>query len=168
MAEFLPAFEKMIRREGGYTLHNVPGDRGGMTYAGIAYNKHPNWPGWKAIKRGTIPESELVRKFYFENFWKLIRGDEIADQAIAESIFDFSVNAGVRTASILAQVVVGTTPDGAIGPKTLEALNSADSKLFCARYALAKIARYVEIVKRDKSQQKFLLGWVSRALEDVI
>ena len=32
MADFNPAFERMIRDEGGYVLHNVPGDRGGQTF----------------------------------------------------------------------------------------------------------------------------------------
>ena len=41
MADFLPAFEQMIRDEGGYTLHTIPGDRGGQTYAGIARNFNP-------------------------------------------------------------------------------------------------------------------------------
>lgn len=30
MAEFQPAFERMIRHEGGYLNHQVPGDRGGL------------------------------------------------------------------------------------------------------------------------------------------
>ena len=40
MAEFLPAFESMILHEGGYVLHDVPGDRGGQTYTGIS---RKNW-----------------------------------------------------------------------------------------------------------------------------
>ena len=63
MADFLQAFESMIRNEGGYKLHSVEGDRGGMTYAGIARNFHPNWPGWAAIDAGDIPDTELVRQF---------------------------------------------------------------------------------------------------------
>lgn len=47
MAEFTPAFEEMIRNEGGYILHNVAGDHGGDTYAGIARRFHPDWPGWQ-------------------------------------------------------------------------------------------------------------------------
>ena len=38
MAQFEPAFELMIKDEGGYVLHDVEGDTGGMTYAGIARN----------------------------------------------------------------------------------------------------------------------------------
>ena len=36
MATFDPAFDKMIRNEGGFKLTNIEGDRGGQTYAGIA------------------------------------------------------------------------------------------------------------------------------------
>ena len=51
MADFLQAFESMIRNEGGYKLHSAEGDRGGMTYAGIARNFHPTWPGWAAMPK---------------------------------------------------------------------------------------------------------------------
>jgi len=60
----------------------------------------------------------------------------------------------------------GLTPDGKLGPKTLAALNEADEALFIARYALAKIARYAELVRRDRSQAKFLLGWINRTLKE--
>jgi lysozyme family protein len=132
----------MIRNEGGYVLHTVPGDRGGMTYAGIARNAHPDWPGWKTIDQGGVPSAETVRQFYRVKYWNAIRGDEIASQPIAETVFDFAVNAGVRTAVILAQAVLGTTPDGVVGPKTLEAANQADPEKFVLAYALAKLARY--------------------------
>lgn len=173
MAEFAPAYERTIVAEGGYTLHETQGDRGGMTYAGIARRFHPDWPGWSHIDAGSEPPAELVRSFYRERFWERIRGDEITSQAIAETIYDFAVNAGVKTASILAQVVASKitgetlTPDGVIGPKTIAALNSCDERLFVALYTIAKIARYCEIVRRDRSQAKFLLGWVSRAIKGV-
>ena len=168
MAEFTQAFEKMILNEGGYKLTDTPGDRGGQTYAGIARNAWPKWAGWKAIDDGETPESALVRAFYQSNFWFAIHGDKISDQAIAETVFDFAVNAGVKTAAMLAQTVVGATPDGKIGPVTLAAVNAQTSEKFVMAYALAKIARYAAIVRRDRSQQKFLLGWVNRALEGIV
>ena len=49
MANFDSAFDKMIRNEGGFKLTNIAGDRGGQTYAGIARNVHPGWPGWRFV-----------------------------------------------------------------------------------------------------------------------
>lgn len=167
MADFLPAFEAMIRREGGYKLHTVEHDTGGMTYAGIARNKNPQWAGWIIIDQGGTPQADLVRGFYRSNFWNPLRLDEVSDQRVASSLFDFAVNAGTGTASKLAQIVVGTTPDGRIGAKSIEALNASNPELFLAHFTLAKIARYRDIVRRDRNQQKFLLGWINRALEQV-
>jgi len=166
MAEFLPAFEQMIRNEGGYTLHQVAGDRGGQTYAGIARKMHPGWAGWAAIDRGDIPPSQLVRDFYLANFWRPILADSLNEQAVARNIFDFAVNAGVPVAVRLAQIVAGATPDGKAGPMTVAALNAMDPALFVANYALAKLARYRDIVTRDRTQQKFLLGWINRTLRE--
>ncbi|MCX8017479.1 MAG: hypothetical protein N2690_06240, partial [Rhodocyclaceae bacterium] len=103
MADFLYAFERMIRNEGGYVLHKVPYDRGGMTYAGISRRNWPDWSGWRDIDAGRDPEAETVRDFYRVNFWTPIQGDAIRSQSIAQTLFDFAVNAGVKTAVILAQ-----------------------------------------------------------------
>ena len=168
MSEFEQAFEKMIRNEGGYVLHLVSGDRGGQTYAGIARNFYPDWVGWNLIDRDDMENPQLthmVREFYRENFWDKVQGDKITRRRVAETLFDFAVNAGVRTASKLAQLVVDATPDGIIGPKSLAKLNQADEEAFIAKYALAKMTRYAEICKRDPSQKKFLLGWINRTLE---
>ena len=166
MAEFMPAFERMIVNEGGYVLHTVKDDRGGATYAGIARAFHPNWPGWRFIDQGETPPADLVRQFYRSQFWHPLRLDEVAAQDVAGSIFDFGVNAGPATAAKLSQLVAGTTPDGKIGAKTLQALNAIDTDLFVARYALAKIARYRDIVTKNRAQQKFLLGWINRTLKE--
>jgi lysozyme family protein len=166
MADFAPAFEKVIADEGGYKLTDIPGDRGGMTYAGIARKPNPNWTGWQFIDRQDFGSATpLVREFYKSNFWDRVRGDELKNQAIAETIFNFAVNTGVGVASKLAQLIVGTTPDGAIGPKTVERLNICTAEKFLPAYTLAKIQRYVNICMKDRSQTKFLLGWTRRALE---
>lgn len=166
MADFLQAFEHMIVNEGGYGLSTVAGDRGGMTYAGIARNAWPRWSGWQVIDAGGTPDAQLVRDFYRVNFWNPLGLDEVQSQDAARTLFDFAVNAGVGTAAKLAQVVVGVTPDGRIGPKTLAAINMTDPDVFGPRYALAKLARYRDIVTRDRSQSKFLLGWINRTLKE--
>jgi lysozyme family protein len=87
---------------------------------------------------------------------------------VASAILDFAVNADVGTAVKLAQLVVGQTQDGALGSKTLAAINAADPEKFVPAYTLAKIARYCDIVNRDHTQEKFLLGWINRALKDAV
>ena len=64
----------------------------------------------------------------------------------------------------MAQIVVGATPDGGIGAKTIELLNQQNGGDFRKSYALAKIARYAEICNKNKTQSKFLLGWINRTL----
>lgn len=167
MANFVPAFEKMLLLEGGFVLHKVEGDRGGMTYAGISKKYHPYWPGWKIIDKDPDDPSliDIVRNFYKEHFWDKVRGDDIVSQKIAQSIFDFSVNTGLRVSTKLAQTVVGVMPDGFIGEKTVSALNKEDEETFILKYTVVKIARYAGICNNDKSQKKFLLGWTNRTLK---
>jgi lysozyme family protein len=59
------------------------------------------------------------------------------------------------------------TPDGRFGPVTLQALNAIDPATFIPAFTLAKIARYRDIVSKDRTQLKFLLGWLNRALQGV-
>lgn len=165
MADFLQAFERMIVNEGGYVLTQDPADRGGQTFAGIARKSWPKWAGWSVVDAGGTPHPDMVRAFYRAQFWNVLRLDEVSEQVVGQTLFDFSVNAGVGTSAKLAQTVVGATPDGVIGAKTLAALNQCEPELFLARYALAKVARYAAIVNRDRSQGRFLLGWINRTLK---
>lgn len=165
MADFATSYEATLLNEGGYRVETVPGDRGGQTFAGISRKAWPNWHGWAAIDAGAQPAAQDVRDFYRANFWTPLRLDEVSEQAVAASVYDFAVNAGRRTSAMLAQVVVGVTPDGQIGPVTLAALNACDARAFVPSFTLAKVARYRDICMRDRSQAKFLLGWLNRALK---
>jgi lysozyme family protein len=177
MAKFKPIFEKMIRLEGGYVLHTVPDDRGGRTYAGISFRAHPDWDGWKKIDTGAMDAelTDMVRTFYRRHYWDVISGDLIDSQAAAGQVFDFGVNAGVATSIKIAQLVIGATPDGVFGPKTLAAMNAAitddrDEELFILRFSLLRVFRYKNICMNDSrrsgdqvvSNLKFLPGWINR------
>ena len=80
--------------------------------------------------------------------------------------FGFAVNAGHLVAVKLAQLVVGATPDGRLGPVTLGRVNETAPEVFIAQYTLAKIARYRDIVTKDRTQLPFLLGWLNRVLKE--
>ncbi len=129
MADLDIAYKKTKRHEGGYA--NVAGDRGGVTYAGITYKNHPDWEGWPVVfskKRKhneRIPElDEMVKEFYREEYWNPVQGNAIIDQEFADNLFDMAVNAGIKTAVIIAQRSVGALEDGVLGPNTLNLINA--------------------------------------------
>ena len=178
MANFEIAYEKTLAAEGGYKLHTVKGDRGGMTFAGISRNNWTNWTGWQLIDAGETsgPRIEaMVRTFFKAHFWDQIKGDQIGFQGVADAIYDFAVNAGVITAVKRVQKIVGATQDGILGPKTFAKLNAyvTDEKaeeLFIARYNLLRLFRAKDICTADErrnqdkvvSNLKFLCGWINR------
>lgn len=167
MALFNQALEITLSLEGGYKLHRVKNDRGGITFAGIAYNMHPKWSGWNLLETHNIYDpaiKECVKDFYKKNFWDSIRGASIKDQHVANSIFDCSVNMGVRVASKFAQVVAEVKTDGIIGPVTIKTINSIDPLYFLRPYAIVRISAYSKIVSSNPTQLKFLNGWLRRAL----
>ncbi len=175
MGDFSKAFEVSMKAEGGYV--NDPDDPGGETYKGIARTRNAKWQGWVNIDllkmKGNFPKNmeedndlqEKVKALYEVNYWDKVQGDKIVDQDIAESIFDFAINAGPKTSSKLAQIAVQAEPDGVIGAETLKKINEDDKRAFLAVFALAKIGRYVSICEKRKSSRKYFFGWVRRTLE---
>lgn len=174
MADFIKAYQKVLLNEGIFS--DDPTDNGGRTVLGISEKNWPNWEGWKIVNTLTSAKEiatnaklqNLVQSFYLQNFWNKINGDIIASQKIAESIFDFSVNAGIKTSSSLAQTVVGSEPDGIIGKNTVAKLNIFNPTLFVAQFALLKIDRYCDIVDKKPDQLKYLKGWVRRTLKSAL
>lgn len=175
MADFASAFAATMKAEGGYV--NDPQDPGGETYKGVARKMNSKWDGWTIIdmaKKGknfpanldsNEPLQEKIRTFYETNYWDKVRGDDITNQHIAESIFDFAVNAGIIASAKLAQITVGAEPDGTIGPVTLQKINADDPRAFLALFALHKIARYIHICENREDSKKFFYGWIKRTVE---
>ena len=174
MANFNLALSKVLSHEGGYV--NDLDDLGGETYKGVSRKSHSSWSGWSIIDqnktKSNFPKSleanemlrNLVEQFYFDIFWKPLKADEIQNQTSAESIFDYSVNVGIRTATKVVQFIVGTKADGIMGEKTLSKINSIDFEYFQAALTVAKLKYYLFIIQRRPTSKKFLLGWLSRSL----
>lgn len=174
MADFEKAYQLMIAHEGGYV--NDANDPGGETYKGIARKKQPDWIGWTIVdlmkKQAHFPvsldsmmdlQAEIVR-FYKVIFWDKVGGDRINDQDIANSIFDFAVNAGVSTSVGLAQRVIGSSCDGVIGPKTIQTINCFGPDHFIAAFAVEKCRKYIAVCKKKPDSRKYFFGWIDRAV----
>jgi len=172
MADFLPAFHRTLGHEGAGES-NDPIDRGGRTYRGISQVHHPDWPGW-TCPRGE--RDEHVEALYRSQFWSYIRGDNIADQPIAEELFDTAVNTGIRAASRMFQralnilnrqgrVFADLAVDGRIGSATIAALDSLPSRDMATLLKLLNILQgmhYVQLMERDETQERFARGWLAR------
>lgn len=160
MASFDIAIVKTLTHEGGDKITEIAGDAGGLTKFGISQRAYPHLD----IRSLSIGDAKLI---YKRDYWDRLNCDLIASQVIAESIFDFAVNAGVTTSAKLAQMCAGVNIDGKIGDNTAKAIDSLNVELFLARFTIAKIARYAHICNKDRAQSKFLLGWILRALGGV-
>ncbi|MCS7317306.1 MAG: N-acetylmuramidase [Candidatus Dojkabacteria bacterium] len=156
MANFNFAIEKTLKWEGGYV--NDPKDPGGETKYGISKASYPSLD----IANLSLTQAKDI---YKKNYWDKIQGDKINSQKIAESIFDFAVNAGVSTSVKLTQQILNVNIDGVLGNQTLNALNSFNQELFLLKFTLAKIQRYIQICNNRPSSIKFLFGWIRRTLE---
>lgn len=193
MAKFEIAEGITGRNEGGYA--NNPADTGGETYAGIARNYWPKWEGWKYIdkykadyaksdkklslakwvngsaKVTSEPLHLMVSGFYKQNFWDVNKLDEIKDQQLANSVYDFGVNSGTGRAAKFLQWAYNNEQafnethkkiieDGKIGPKTLEAINNEDPAEIYNCFNTLRETFYRSIAKGNQVQ--FLKSWLSR------
>ena len=134
MANFKIAFRKTCKWEGEYA--NDPDDAGGETYKGISRKHHPTWNGWKIIDKlkqehprgfktklkGNSELQAMVDDFYKRNYWNHLHLDNLANQELANQVFDTAVNCGIKPAVKIIQKVLGIPADGKLGPVTIEAM----------------------------------------------
>jgi lysozyme family protein len=173
MADFLKYEPWIFTFEGKYS--NTSGDSGGETYVGISRNNFPDWAGWTIVDQlrnlpnfpGNLDQNStlqnLIPQFYIPNFWNPINGDNINAQIIADFVCDFGINAGVSTSAKHLQKVIGVTEDGDIGPETLLAVNSSDSKQLIVKLVTDRIAFYKDVAELHPQDEQFLTDWLWRA-----
>jgi len=187
MADFLTAAKKTLSNEGGYV--NNSNDRGGETICGIARQFWPSWEGWPKVdeikaQMGSFRDEfidlhfrEMILKFYRENFWDQIAGDQIPDQDLANELFDTAVNSSPKRAIEFLQTALNLLNrngklysdiivDGCMGRQTIA------TTLVCLKvrgpvvlFNLLNIlqgAHYVHIMQREPSQEEFAIGWLRR------
>lgn len=160
MADFEIAIPKLLLKEGGPAYTNIAGDNGGETKYGISKAAYPK----EDIKNLT---EARARELYWANYWDICLCSKIDSQLVAEAIFESAVNMGTKTTAKIVQLVAGVTVDGQIGMVTVAAINTMGEQNFLLQFKLAVIARYAHLCNQDRTQNKFLLGWINRALGGV-
>lgn len=182
MSEFEPALDVVLRHEGGYA--DNPNDPGGATNFGVSLRflkgiGDEDKDGWlvgdldhdgdvdgddiRAMTRGD------AAAIYRRQFWERYGYDKIRSQAVAEKVFDLSVNTGPGRAHRILQEALGRSGrrvkvDGQLGPRTREAVNSVDGRQLLADIRLEQLSFYRQLVVRKASLSEFLRGWERRAV----
>lgn len=164
MSDFLLALPRTLAREGGYS--NDSADRGGATNLGISAEFLKSIGDPRHPAELTMAD---VRTLYRKHFWDAFSLDKVADQRIAEKVFDIHVNMGPAGAARVAQRALrclgtGITEDGAWGPKTREAVDAAPPEKLLIALRSEQAGRYRQM--GVGSQSKFLNGWLRRAYDE--
>lgn len=156
----------IMRREGWDTYTNDPVDRGGPTKWGITQKAWGDYLGRNVspAEIAAITESQ-ARIFYHVRYIQDPGFSRIRNDRVKAMVVDCGVHHGQRRAARWLQQAVGVRTDGIVGPKTLAAVNSAPPSATILRIATTRTRFMAGIVARDRSQIRFLRGWVHRATE---
>ena len=156
---FKESLAQVLKHEGGYVDH--PADPGGATMKGITLAT------FSAFKKKAMTKDELraisdadVETIYKTGYWDAMRCDELA-AGVDLLAFDMAVNKGVGRAARLMQQAAGVKDDGALGPRSMEAINKMPAKDLIVKVSEGRRDFY----KGLKTFPVFGRGWLRRVDE---
>lgn len=144
------ALDAVLADEGGYSCD--PRDPGGETNMGICKRDHP----MEDIKGMT---RERAAQIYRRDYWGPAGCDTIP-APLAPALFSAAVNIGPRSAVRVLQRACGATPDGILGPSTIQAASSIQIPRLRGRFCAEWLAYYVSL----PTWGVFGKGWTARVL----
>ena len=114
-----------------------------------------------------------AKEIYYNDYWLACGCDKVRSYEVASELFDTGVNMGVGVARRFFQEALNLlnrngknypdlVVDGILGSKTLSAYNSVDELTFLKVLNGLQFMRYVEICRRNPSQEKYFNGWMKR------
>ncbi len=143
-----------------------PADRGGATLVGITIGTYKEY----CRRKGRISPAEAdFGRLGFDEwldilktmFWDRWRADEIRSQRVAHFLVDWVWTSGAYGITI-PQRLLGVTPDGIVGPKTLAALHSRDASALLSLLKKERIAYIDRICAARPANERFRTGWLRR------
>lgn len=152
--DFDQAFEKLVGHEGGYV--NNSADPGGETKFGISKRAYPG-----EDIAGMTPER--ARELYARDYWGPAGCDALPD-GVKLQVFDTAVNSGVATAIRMVQKAVGATPDGVLGPLTLQAVQTMPVPRLVARFNAQRLDYMADL----PTWPTFGRGWARRVAANLM
>ena len=162
MDRFEKIFDYLLKVEGGYS--NDKNDKGGKTKYGIIEEEARDF-GYKGDMQDLT--KDFAKSIYLKKYYLGNKLDKVINNKVALSVCDWAVNSGkngIKNAQIAINQLTNANldADGIIGNKTLEALNAADPEKFLEVYHNLQRIYYRAKVADDKTQERFLAGWLNR------
>jgi len=152
----------ILDKEGGYFKEED-------TYKGIMYD-----PTWKKYYGNTrerflkMDENDWGWIFSHE-FWLRMRGYDIEDQKVAESIADWAFNSGTTQVARSVDRILQLPNDGKFDETTISAINNAKPSWLWAEINKERIKFYVGLGDSKPSKyKKFVTGWNNRVVSLLI
>nr|DAR53832.1 MAG TPA: Lysozyme [Caudoviricetes sp.] len=162
MERFKKFLDYIFEVEGGFT--DDENDRGGKTNWGITEEEAREF-GYTGDMRNLT--KDFAKNIYLKKYYLGNKLDKVVNDKVALSICDWAVNSG-RNGTKNAQIAINQLTnanldvDGIIGNKTLEAINSVDPEKFLEVYHNLQRIYYKGKVEADRTQERFLTGWLNR------
>jgi lysozyme family protein len=170
MANYQNIIPFILKWEGGLSKNKddfyakYPVDASGYhTNKGIAWKVFSSvyGSGTEAKKRWYAMTAQDWATFFKKNYWDKIQGDLIKSQRIADVLANWAWGSGTSIPSKAIQRIVGVTADGAIGPKTVKAINEGNEKEIFAKLQKANLDFFANLVKKPEYAM-FKTGWFNR------
>jgi lysozyme family protein len=167
-ADFIAAFSRTQRWEGGGVVHTVPGDPGGTTKWGISAKAYPDLD----IAGLTILQAMEIAH---QHYWVPVGCDELP-APLRWDVFDMAFNAGkipaVRCLQDALNLCIANKggqdyleTDGVPGPLTLAAAQEYDPYDIRRLFRAYRQEHY--LILAETGWAKFIHGWLKRANNEI-
>lgn len=163
----------ILKHEGGYVNHKS--DKGGATNKGITIGTWTRYakedlniePTLDNLKNITDEQATLI---YRKRYWEPKGFCKVVDERVGLMVYDWTITSGGAGKQIQRllknEFNQNINDDGAIGPKTIEAINNVeDQDKLLTRIAEIRKQYYINLTYTDgvkNSQDVFLKGWLNR------
>jgi len=157
MLNFDDAFARLMVNEGGYANRDAASDPGGETMWGVTKAVARAW-GYEGEMKA-LPQ-DTAKQIARANYWTPYGCDQLPP-AIAFHVFDTAYHGGMPVRWL--QSCVGSTSDGIIGPKTIQAVRSANSAELVMQFTRKRMA----YLRGLKNWSQNAGGWVDRLMRNM-